>query len=213
MTSNKITSIKHIYEWHQIGTCYANEQFEFVYINIPKNASTWTKQKLESLNFIEQNIHDYEVFPKKVVIGIREPIDRWVSGISEYFAKCHPALSPNDISRPMLDIIFEKVVFDPHTEKQALFLHGVEFNTIIAIKCDNNYSLNFSNFLKLQNITNDFQNEPYINSSKVDILRTSWSNFFKLQIRNNTKFYNRIKQYYSNDYDLAKRLGLKNEMR
>ena len=107
---------------HVFGECMSSPNTDLMYINIPKNASSWTKLNCKDWGWEFFNYHSDNLYHKHSLIVLRDPVDRWLSGIAEYFFLYHKNLDFAHISRPFLDLIFDRVAFDDHTEKQILFI-------------------------------------------------------------------------------------------
>ena len=65
--------LSHYYKGHTYGQCYADSTSNLMYINIPKNASTWTKDKIQNSN-VQSNYNN---------IQSDNPINQAYSNISQ----------------------------------------------------------------------------------------------------------------------------------
>jgi len=102
------------------------------YAPIPKNASMWGNKIFKDyLNFESKKYVLEKNLNKKFIIFLRDPLDRWISGITqflwqlqfdddtEYFLK-----NKNFILDPLhISLIFSKIEFDTHSMSQVSFLH------------------------------------------------------------------------------------------
>ena len=73
---------------HIQGQCMSHADSQYMYINIPKNASSWTKPNLldhswEFYNYRTDNLD------KQALVVLRDPVDRWISGIAEFLTLYH----------------------------------------------------------------------------------------------------------------------------
>jgi hypothetical protein len=134
---------------HEYGMCYADHLNKKFYINIPKNASTWGKQCVEALAFEHTNYIDSRLIDKgyEAIIFLRDPIDRWYTGIAEYIHR-YGLLPSNRFNKDSIGLILHKVVFDEHTEQQRMFLQGVNLDNAVFFKVDHNLSKNFRHYCK-----------------------------------------------------------------
>ena len=151
----------HIDYWpeHQYGQCYVDPSNSFYWINIPKNASTTIKLTMD--NWYQSNFILDHNFPQKLtpIICLRHPIDRWISGFVEYLfrdqsekiGKCSiEEISDSLKSRPFRELIFNKIIFDEHTEKQQYFIHGLDLSTAIYFLINKKFTATFNHFLTTQ---------------------------------------------------------------
>lgn len=191
------------HQYHKFGQCHANLDYDFIYVNIPKNASSWTKQQLEAVEFTQKNYHKDNLYDHTAVVVLRDPVNRWISGMSEYFTRYYYRNSPRDLNNFTIDIIFNHVTFDPHTEKQLYFIQDLDPSKTVYFWFDNNYREQFGKFLTEQGITNNANTaEPSWWSGHNPTKRAEWTEFFQQQIENNSKYLEQIQQHFHQDYEL-----------
>lgn len=145
---------------HSIDKGWVSLDGRFFYINIPKNNSSFVKKILgEELNWNYGSIEDYP--DARPLVVFRNPVDRWISGITEYLFMYH--INTLDragyyskefgykglLGSPLaIDLILQNVTFDDHTEKQVKFLQGVtDLSKVIWFESNQDFSANFNNFL------------------------------------------------------------------
>lgn len=160
--------------WSDPGNCYYAPDMSGAYINIPKNASTWTLAFLKSQGWS----HDAAgPLSGKVIVSLRDPADRWTCGIAEYLNRYHPTLTVDKLNRYVVDLIFERVVFDPHTEKQIQFVDGLDTEHTVFFKVDSNYSVNIAHYLNIDI-------EPHLvspsNTTADNANKTALKSFFRI---------------------------------
>ena len=67
---------------HSLGECWVDNTTGITYVHIPKNASSFIKGcVLASLKFKHSNTL---VKSPRYLIALRDPVERWVSGIAQY---------------------------------------------------------------------------------------------------------------------------------
>lgn len=142
--------VKHL-NWH-LGQAWANPGQWLIYVPIPKNATTWTTHVLQMNGWKPITLDYTTVDNRQYVVALRDPIQRWVSGISEYFYHNHRDLyqtvSDNDSARLVLEQLVEsQLVWDVHTADQTFFLHGIDPAWMIFFKIDQTYSAKFTQWL------------------------------------------------------------------
>ena len=109
---------------HPYGTCMISQHY--VYVPIPKCASSWMKHIFfgnVSVNFETQSQdlpHDAEF-----VVVLRDPVDRWISGMIQYFRGVNLTWSGHYRNLGW-DRVLSQVIFDNHTEHQTSFLQKID---------------------------------------------------------------------------------------
>lgn len=125
----------------------------YIYINIPKNASSWMKNNFGgwSYNF-RDNKFDQPVPPEvqsilqapnpaTYVIVLRDPVERWLSGAAQAVYECAPD-DPGFFMNWSDSLIFDTVAFDEHTAPQTMFLQGIDLSRVVWFDCTNNLESN-----------------------------------------------------------------------
>ena len=183
------------------GECMSHQNTDLIYVNIPKNASSWTKKVLQDIGWEFYNYHTDDLYHKHACVVIRNPIERWVSGIAEYMYLYHRNLKSEDLSDCFFDLVFNRIAYDDHTEQQILFLEKLDKTNCTFFMCDKNYKHNFSNFLNENNIKNSFNDYEYIHVTDNDVDRKYFKNIFesKLKLSDNL---DKLNQYFQKDFDL-----------
>ena len=219
------------YKGHEYGSCWSKPRSDIIYVNIPKNASSWTKPNLIDLGWESYNYyrdfdaierHDnvtaayfsipYHPQPKrpimkKALVVLRDPIERWISGAAEYFTRYHNDMYPNmstaQHSDSIFRLIFDRIAFDDHTESQIYFLEDLDINNITFFWCNETYRENFSKYLATElNQPNKYNRYDYQHVSSQDPSRKNWKKLFGLVLENNQHYLNAVKEYNKKDYEL-----------
>lgn len=201
---------------HLINSGMASPDGKLFYVNIPKNNSSYVKKKLNALGWTYESIEDYpEATP---IIILRDPVNRWVSGIAEYLAMYqidtldHYGFYSDEagyaglFGQPLaINLMLRHVTFDDHTEKQVMFLQGVNsLSKALYFKSDNTFTDTFNSFLQEQgydhSIVDDTREND--NSSSANQRRNSIKTFFKnyLELYPNWKLH--LRHYFSADQHL-----------
>lgn len=185
---------------HRYGECLSHPDSEFMYVYIPKNASSWTKPNLKDWGWEVYNYHTDEL-DKKAIVVLRDPVDRWASGIGEYLTRYHkPFVLDN---QETLDLIYDKITFDDHTERQVNFLHGLDTDRCVFFKFDYTYRELFGQFVEQHIGPNRYKSYAYMHeSSKYPETRQRYKDFFTEQINQDSALRTRIKQHFAADYEL-----------
>jgi hypothetical protein len=205
--ANNISHWKHYWanKGHIYGQCLTHPESNYYFVNIPKNSSSWTKELLtkwcswQSANYYNTT----EILDKKTaLVVLRDPIDRWCSGISEYINLYHKNFDVNTVNDAMLDWIFDRVAFDDHTERQIMFVEDINYENTHWFWCDQNYSTIFSDFLtSINHLDHAYVMSPPVNMTEGDPTKNTNNQFFR-QIIKNPKYFDRLKEYFYVDYQL-----------
>jgi len=107
---------------------------------IPKNSSSYWRTWLEQKNWtvqhnpiMEKNVH--------VLCCLRDPVNRWVAGISEYLYTYWDNDEDTIKCKATLKLIQDRVVFDDHSEIQNYFYSVFPNNSINFFKHDDTQSV------------------------------------------------------------------------
>lgn len=139
---------------------YEHQQdISYVYINIPKNASSWMKENFGGYRYdwykneFTQSVDSSITFkkalnaPKHHVVILRDPIERWISGFAQafwgrntdgpdYYRNTHPTTW------------FEKICYDIHTKPQIEFLVDLDYESTTWFDCDANLTDNVKSWME-----------------------------------------------------------------
>ena len=131
------------------------DQNKIVHSSTIRN-NMWTKTNLKDLGWMDYNYHYDHMYKKHALVVLRDPVERWLSGICEYFALYHATTNVNDFNKTFYDLLMEQIVFDDHTEQQHYFIEGLSHNNITFFLCNKDYRIQFSSFLKNQGFENKY---------------------------------------------------------
>lgn len=186
---------------HIFGECFSHQNTQLMYVNIPKNASSWTKPNLKDWGWEHFNYHFDNLYHKHAMVVLRDPVDRWLSGVCEYFSLYHSDIDTNEFNKTFYDLIMDLIVLDDHTEQQHYFVEGLSFNNITFFLCDNNYRLHFSNFLQSQGFDNKYHRYEYQHTTAGSNIRSKFKKIFE-PLLSESKYLNKVQDFYKKDYEL-----------
>jgi hypothetical protein len=196
-----------IYEWqhkgHVYGECMSRPGIDLMYIYIPKNVSSWTKPNLLDWDWEFYNYHT-DNLRKHALVVLRDPVERWLSGIAEYLTLYHC-----DMQVPVREteqLIFDRITFDDHTERQVKFLQGIDTDNCTFMWCDDSYRANFSNFASNYLGSNKYHKYNYQHVSEDSADRKRFKNIFRNLVDNNEPYRKRIQQHFAADYELIQQV-------
>jgi hypothetical protein len=197
-----------IYEWqhkgHVYGECMSKANMDLMYVHIPKNASSWTKPNLNDWGWEFFNYHT-DKMNKHALVVLRDPIERWLSGIAEYLTLYHPTMQVPFYETEQL--IFDRITFDDHTERQVKFIQGIDTDNCTFLWCDQNYRNNFSQFVTDYLGSNKYYNYAYQHVSEDSPSRKRFKHIFQTILNNNPKYLNRLQQHFADDYALIEQVN------
>ncbi len=123
---------------HILGECWTDQDKSITFIHIPKNASSFVKGCLISSGRFTHS--DSLVTADHYLITLRDPIERWISGIAQFMG-----IESN--RRVTLHELVERVTVDDHTELQTYFLQDVNIEKCTFLKVDQNLRTNIKLWL------------------------------------------------------------------
>lgn len=186
---------------HVFGECMSHPNSNLMYVNIPKNASSWTKPNLLDWAWENYNYHTDNLYHKTAMVVLRDPVERWASGIAEYLYLYHRSWTNTAFTTEMLDLIFDKIAFDDHTESQVYFIEGLDLSRCIFFWFDDSYRQNFSNFLAENGMPNRYFNYEKQHVSDNEPVRRNFKEIFTKALQD-SKYLHQVKEYFKQDYEL-----------
>jgi hypothetical protein len=191
---------------HTFGDCFTSDTIPFVYVPIPRNASTWTKNRLVVNGWQPLNFHRQFLTHKNSFVVLRHPLKRWVSGCVEYFLrlskKQNADVDVTQFNSEFVNLIMDQIVLDEHTEKQVHFIAGLNRNNTTFFMMDQNYPSNLTHYARNQGLDVDFTNNPP--DHKTDLtnqLSAQLTDFFE-NIVEISKYRHKILEFYVEDMRL-----------
>ena len=192
---------------HQYGLCYVNPTSSLKYVNIPKCASTWTRQVFESLGWHMDIYRDHQsIRDLDSIVVLRDPVDRWLSGVCEYFTLYHPDIDTRQFNTAFFELLTDRVAFDDHTDKQVYFIDDLDLGKCKFFMCDGGYRDKFSAYMTSLGVSNTYNQIDYKHTTSASPLRAKFKKIFE-PVLHDSKYMNRIKAYYAEDYELIEKYG------
>jgi hypothetical protein len=177
---------------HTLGECWNDSDKSITFVNIPKNASSFIKGcLLSSGNFTHS---DSLVTADHYLVALRDPIDRWISGIAQFMN------DENNQSVTLHDLV-DRVTIDDHTELQTYFLEGVDLDRCTFIQVDKNLRTNLSAWFKENDYIVNMDNIPNINQGN-QLLKDR----FAAMVDGNSQIKLKLVTHYEQDYALINRV-------
>ncbi len=185
-----------------------NPEHELFYLNIPKNASGFLDRLFSDSGWTVANLNTMDTNKISCVIVLRDPVDRWISGVTQYLV----TVMGHSVGQRFVDeynhvveqLLFDQVIFDDHTMPQYYFFDQVQY------KFSNQYFLFDSTVT--QRLRARFALSPATefeaNDSASDANKKIMIDFIRNRINNNKNLYQHIKSKYQQDYRIINSVQL-----
>jgi hypothetical protein len=197
------------FEEHDLNSSLIHHQHQEQYLHIPVNASTWGKQIFNAAKFRNSN----KLLPNyTTVIFFRDPIDRWLSGLSTwltYRLPQHTGLKYVRDNQALLDTLFDTVRQDDHTERQTFFIQNVNLDKAKCFYMNDTFSISVNQYF-LTKFNIDISSFPKENQTTLDGGKLIPKTYFRSVLESNTKYMHRVKEFFKIDYDFIKTANFEN---
>jgi|688.fasta_scaffold574623_1 hypothetical protein len=193
---------------HTYSECHWNENIQNIYVPIPKNASTNIRAAIKNSDFQSIVFLDkmQQLKPQSTVVVLRDPIDRWISGITTYLNLY--VIKKNNVlnflkeikkDKNFLDLLFEKITFDDHTEKQIYFLQPFDKSQCTFFYIDDKIEFRLTQFYLGEGLKISFD-KNHMNHRKNDPVHEFFTTF--LFDAYNHNYMEKLKEHFREDYNL-----------
>ena len=200
------------------GSGMLSPECEKFIITIPKNASSYISDLTNAYNWTSATVGDNCDWHKinEVIVILRDPLDRWISGISQYLVGYILVRKPHtteELAKQFVEnynFIIEQLLFDvvdkfdDHVWPQYEFFQNILPDipkTYFMVNDD--FSTKISNYLNLQLIKNlDY------NSNKDNVGKKLLHNFFESLLEKKIHLQSIIKEVYKEDYNLINQVKI-----
>jgi len=166
---------------HQLGSCCLISGS--AWLTIPKNASSL----LRELSKHDGLLYNETIFNYPLTVVIRDPVDRWVSGMSEYLSRKTGGYFVI-ANQPTYDDLYNKIEYDAHTAPQHRFFENFTVNQ----------------FYLFEDIPSLFPKSERINSMDSTWMRRQVKDWVLSKM--DDRLEKQIIKYYEKDYQLYQEL-------
>jgi hypothetical protein len=177
---------------HHLGECWNDKDKSITFVHIPKNASSFIKGCLLSSNCFTHS--DNLITSDKYLISLRDPIERWVSGITQLMC------GPGNQHLTLQDLV-STVTFDDHTELQTYFLEGIDLDRCAFLRVDRHLRTNIKQWTIDNGYQIDVDSVPNINEGN-QLLKDR----FAAMVDGNSQIKLKLAEHYAKDYELINRV-------
>jgi hypothetical protein len=177
---------------HRLGECWVDEVNDKTYIHIPKNASSFVKGVLIGSGGFWHHSETLVNSGENLII-LRDPIDRWCSGIAQYLYNNKQKLS--------IEEIFDKITFDDHTDLQTYFLQDVDLSSATFMLVDDELRANMNDWIVEHGYRTNVDIAIEYNASADDD-RITIKNYYIKLLEQHPEIVLKLKDYFAEDYKL-----------
>ena len=140
-------------------------------------------------------------------VVLRDPVDRWLSGMAEYITRYHRDFDFNQLNQQSLDLIFDRVAFDDHTESQVYFFDGIDHDHIKWFWCDDHYEKKLIAWLQSIELLPEPYSVPkqvrdFTYATRDDANKQAIKSRFAAELEQSPKYRNNVQTYFAQDYRL-----------
>ena len=179
-----------------------------VYIPIPKNSSSYIGQLLLKNGWGIGNFLTTDLTNKQLIILLRDPIERWISGMAEYL--CSLLLKNGKTSDDIIknwnniiqDLIFDRVIFDDHTEKQVYFIQSIPIENCVFFNSAKQPEQAVKQYLTTHDVDLNIDMVIDRNQTQGNKYKEPLVDFLRDQLAQNPSLTNKLTNTYREDYTL-----------
>lgn len=188
---------------------WSSQDGRLYYHMIPKNASSFIGGIFDGWGWkLETSAIDMS--SKQGICVIREPTQRWISGITEFFHVI--GLSSDDVTREwrsFAKILKYQPAQDGHTAPQVEFLHGFDLMAFDYWLMSEVISIGKSlhAYMNTKGYDNWITNYERQNTVDQDHNKRAIRDFVREQVKQDVDLSKKLKHYYRADYELIDWIG------
>jgi len=175
--------------------------------NIPKNASSFMCGQLDSFGWnkvILRHQIPENVKGSRGICLLRDPIKRWVSGITEFLSQIYTEEDIDQSIEFLFKLLYKNPDLDAHTAPQASYLTGFDLDWFDYLFIHEAKGVNASmvNYLRLRGWPKDFTNHERENTTLNNPFKMKIREIVNQKLKSNEEFKQSVKSYYTIDYEL-----------
>jgi len=178
---------------HRLGECWVDEVNDKTYVHIPKNASSFAKGVLIGSGGFWHHSETL-INSKENLIVLRDPIDRWLSGITQYLHNSRQVDMP-------VEQVFDKITFDDHTDLQTYFLQGVDLTSATFMTVNDDLRANLNDWIVDRGYRTNVDIAIQYNASRDDH-RITTKDYYANLLGQQPELVLKLKEHFAEDYKL-----------
>lgn len=196
------------FEEHDLDSALVSHYRQLQYLHIPVNASCWGKTVFSKAKFRPNTLHpDY-----KTIVFLRDPIDRWLSGLSTwltYRLPQHTGIEQVRDNQALLDVLFDTVRQDDHTERQSFFVQNIKLDNTVFFYIDSSFQSSVTEYFS-NTLDCDISQIPPDNQTTLEGGKLIPKRYFRSVLESNSAYMSRVKEFFEIDYRLLHHLHFQN---
>jgi hypothetical protein len=201
-----------IHQSHPLHENYVNSNLKHHYLHIPVNSSNWGKATFVSAGF-NKNLHNSINSDYTTIVFLRDPIDRWLSGLSTWLTGRlgqYTSLDGIRNNQAVLDILFTVIRTDEHTEKQQYFLQKLDQANMKFFMVNDLLSESVVNYCNAV-LKTPVPMIPPMNVTTLPGGKLIPKNYFKSILESNPTYLKKVKDFFEDDYHFIKSTHFENK--
>lgn len=125
--------------------CRYSPTHKLAHVHIPKCCSKTLVAAFEETGYFQQLLLNEVPRNTKFLVFLREPVDRWYSGIVEYLSRANKLELIHD---PFFcELLVRGVQFDDHQKRQTDYLRGLDTDNCLFFDCTHDVTDVFRKFM------------------------------------------------------------------
>jgi hypothetical protein len=196
-------------EVYRFGRCFADQDWRLIYVPIEKNVTRVIQPMITTIGFKENEFLRSANTPGTCLIVLRDPVQRWVSGLVEYLLRVYldRINTQNNMTRQNIttEKALEQIVFDLHTCPQHRFLEGFTGpKQYIWFDQDQKPELitSLAKYFNEQGFSNQWTPDKFLPADELVSQQKRELTQLYQDILKQPDMLQRIKNFYSKDYEL-----------
>ena len=201
----------HFFSDHALHSVMQSREHQCSFLHIPVNASSWGKQIFWQAGFRPNKPPEIDT-DHRIIVWLRDPVERWLSGLATWLTYRLPQHTGLDLVRnnlALLDLVFDTVRLDDHTERQTFFLQNLDSHRCDFWYINSEFKSDFSTYFE-QRFRLNVHAHVAQNVSNLDNGKAIPRHYFKSVLENNSKYMTRVCEFFQPDRDLIQQVKFEN---
>ena len=183
----------HEYKPHKVGVLNS-----YSVLLIPKNASSWLRYNLLG------TAQSIEHFNRNTVCVLRDPLDRWTSGVAEFLSS--PGGKYVSTEQVLESFIVHNTALDLHTLPQNKFVSKLDESATMWFYLDQQFTENFFTWASDNRLTVHNKSTKKINNTVDIATKSKLVEYYKDLANKDSELKNKLLDFYKEDFDLIQRV-------
>ena len=196
---------------HALHSAMVSPEYKCSYLHIPVNASSWGKQIFWQAGFRPNRPPELDA-AHRIIVWLRDPVERWLSGLATwltYRLPQHTGLELVRDNQALLDLIFDTVRLDDHTERQMFFVQQLNWEQCDFWYINSDFRLAFSDYFYARFGQTVHAQAPQ-NVSGLENGKIIPRQYFRSVLLNNKTYLTRVCEFFQQDCDMIREIKFAN---